>query len=868
LRNADFGIKIRISQSPIRNEVMTEMKQLTFPVTGMTCANCVAAVERNAKKVEGVTAAAVNFASEKVTVSYDPAVAGGAQVTADLVERVRRAGYSIPTATLELPLLGMTCANCANTIERRLKKVEGVLEANVNLAAERAAVTYVPGAVTRAEMVAAVHKAGYDVVETAAGEEPEDAEAAAREAEIQHQQRRFLVGVVFSLPLFLLSMARDFNLVGMWAYAPWVDWLFLALATPVQFYVGWDYYTGAYKSLRNGSANMDVLVALGSSVAYFYSLAVLLATTAGSMALGHHLYFETSAVIITLIVLGKLLEARAKGRTSEAIKKLIGLQPKTARVVRNGVEMELAVAEVVVGDHVIVRPGEKIPVDGVVVDGRSAVDESMVSGESLPVDKGPGDKVTGATINKQGLLTFEATRVGKDTALAQIIRLVEQAQGSKAPIQRLVDRVAAVFVPFVIGVAVLTFVIWLLSGAGFVPALLRLIAVLVIACPCAMGLATPTSIMVGVGKGAENGILFKDSAALEQAQRLTAVVLDKTGTITRGEPAVTEIVGSRQWAVDSNRLSVIGDQSPGLPISQSPVSSPQSQLLRLAASAERGSEHPLGEAIVRAAEEQGLSLGRPERFEAIAGHGIAATVDGRRVLVGNRRLMEREEVYLNGLDEAAEELQAQARTAMWLAVDGRAAAVIGVADTIKEGSKEAVAALHKMGLTVVMMTGDNQATAEAIAAEAGIERVFANVLPGDKASYVAQLQAEGFVVGMVGDGINDAPALAQADVGIAIGTGTDVAIEAADVTLMRGDLRSVPQAIRLSQATMRNIRQNLVWAFGYNVALIPIAAGVLAPFEWAPDFLRQLHPILAAGAMAFSSISVVGNSLRLRRAKI
>ena len=603
---------------------------------------------------------------------------------------------------------------------------------------------------------------------------------------------------------------------------------------------------GGAKSLRNGSANMDVLVALGSSVAYLYSVAVLLAITFwNSHALGHHVYFETSAVIITLIVLGKLLEARAKGRTSEAIKKLIGLQPKTARVVRNGAELDVPVAEVVRGDLVIVRPGEKIPVDGVVVDGRSAVDESMITGESLPVAKRAGDELIGATMNKQGLLKFEATKVGKETALAQIIKLVEQAQGSKAPIQRVVDRVAAYFVPFVIVVAVVTFVIWLLSGAGFVPALIRLTAVLVIACPCAMGLATPTSIMVGMGKGAEKGILFKSSTALEQAHKLDAIVLDKTGTITRGEPAVTDVL--------------IADR--GLRIADS-------ELLRLAASAERGSEHPLGEAIVRAARERGLALSEPAAFEGIAGHGIAATVDGRRVLLGNLRLMAREGVHLNGLEAKARALQEQAKTAMWLAVDGQAGAVIGVADTIKDGSAEAVAALKRMGLTVVMMTGDNQATAQAIAAEVGIERVLAEVLPGDKAGYVKQLQDEGYVVGMVGDGINDAPALAQADVGIAIGTGTDVAMETADVTLMRGDLRSVPQAIKLSKATMRNIKENLAWAFGYNTALIPIAAGILAPFAWAPDFLRQLHPILAAGAMAFSSISVVTNALRLRRVNI
>ena len=890
-------------------------KQLTLPVIGMTCANCVAAVERNAKKAEGVTGATVNFAAEKVTVSYDLEKIGGAEVAADVIERIRRAGYDVPTAEVELPLLGMTCANCAATIERRLKKTDGVLDATVNLASERATVRYAPGATTRADLVAAVRRAGYDVVEAAAGEEAPDAEAAAREAEIAHQQRRLRVGVLFTLPLFLLSMGRDLALLGEWANALWVDWLFLLLATPVQFYVGWDYYTGAFKSLRNGSANMDVLVALGSSVAYFYSIAVLLFKSAGSHAIGHHLYFETSAVIITLIVAGKLLEARAKGRTSEAIKKLIGLQPKTARVVRGGVELDVPVAEVVPGDVLRVRPGEKIPVDGRVIDGRSSVDESMITGESLPVDKSTGDGVIGATLNRQGLLTIEAQRVGKDSALAQIIRMVESAQGSKAPIQRVVDRVAAWFVPAVIILAVLTFAVWLLAGAGFVPALLRLIAVLVIACPCAMGLATPTSIMVGVGKGAEAGILFKNSAALEQAHRLDAIVLDKTGTITRGEPAVTDVITNVAATADGRRPTADRSTTSDLAAVSGRPSAVMSEFeaLRLAASAERGSEHPLGQAIVRAAEMRGLALSSPEQFEAVAGHGIITVVDGWRVLVGNRRLMEREAVALNGLGERAAEMEAAARTTMWVAVgdDGRpptadrrspitidasladsplatrpasedadsaaadsslvtrhsslqAVALIGVADTIKDGSAEAVAALRGMGLTVVMLTGDNEATAAAIGREAGIDRVLAGVLPGEKSSYVKQLQDEGLVVGMVGDGINDAPALAQADVGLAIGTGTDVAMETADVTLMRGDLRSVPQAIHLSRATMRNIHQNLFWAFGYNVILIPIAAGVLAPFDWAPAFLRQLSPILAAGAMAFSSISVVTNALRLR----
>ena len=838
---------------------MSEEKQITLPVMGMTCANCVASVERNTKKVDGVAAATVNYASEKVTFTYNPALVKPQAVTADVIARIQRAGYEVPVAETELSLLGMTCTNCANTIERRLNKVDGVLEATVNYANEKATVKYAAGAVTRPELVAAVRKAGYDVVETSAdSNEPEDAEANARQAEISHQKKRLIVGLIFTIPLFTLSMARDFGLLGDWANGNWVNWFFFALATPVQFYVGWDYYEGAYKSLRNGSANMDVLVAMGSSVAYIYSVAVLIGLTFGSMALGHHVYFETSAMIITLIVTGKLLEARAKGQTSEAIKKLIGLQAKTARVVRSGEEVDIPIAEVEHGDIVVVRPGEKIPVDGVVVNGRSTIDESMITGESLPVEKTVGDAVIGATLNKQGLLKFEATKVGKETALAQIIKMVEQAQGSKAPIQRVVDQVSGYFVPFVIIVALITFGIWYLVTGNFVEALVRLTAVLVIACPCAMGLATPTSIMVGVGKGAEYGILFKNSAALEEVHKLNAIVLDKTGTITRGEPSVTDIVVSDQ-------LSVISEQSASSPLNTEHRTLNTDYWLQLAASAERGSEHPLGESIVRAANEKGLALSEPTEFEGIAGHGIRAQVDGHSVLLGNRRLMAQQAIPLNGLEAKAETLQNEAKTAMWLAVDGQASAIIGVADTIKEGSKEAVQAMQAQGLTVIMMTGDNEATAQAIAAEVGIDRIFGEVLPGDKASYVKQLQDEGFIVGMVGDGINDAPALAQANVGLAIGTGTDVAMETADVTLMRGDLRSVPQAIKLSKATMRNIHENLVWAFGYNVVLIPIAAGVLAPFAWAPDFLRQLSPILAAGAMAFSSVSVVSNSLRLKR---
>ena len=592
---------------------------------------------------------------------------------------------------------------------------------------------------------------------------------------------------------------------------------------------------------------MDVLVALGSSVAYFYSIAVMVGL------LGGHVYFETSAAIITLIKVGKLLEARAKGRTSEAIKALMGLQAKTARVERDGVEIDVPTDQVQVGDTVIVRPGEKVPVDGVVIGGHSTLDESLLTGESLPVDKNVGDEVIGATINKQGLLKIEATKVGRETALAQIVRLVEEAQGSKAPIQAMADKVSAIFVPAVIGIAILTFIVWMVVSGDFTTALVRMVAVLVIACPCALGLATPTAIVVGMGKGAGQGILFRSSAALEHAHALQTIVLDKTVTITKGEPAVTDILDSQSAHLQN-----------------------QTDILQLAASAERGSEHPLGEAIVRAAQEQGLSLSDPAGFEAITGHGIAAEVNGHKLLLGNLRLMERENVTLNGLREKAELLQNEAKTTMWVAVDGVARAIIGIADTIKDGSREAITELKQLGLQIVMMTGDNQVTAQAIAAEAGIDpstgsgqsRVLAEVLPGDKSANVAKLQEEGLVTAMVGDGINDAPALAQADVGIAIGTGADVAMETAEVTLISGDLRGVPKAIRLSRATMRTIKQNLFWAFAYNVFLIPIAAGVLAIFPASPFYLRELHPIAAAFAMAFSSVTVVTNSLRLRRAKI
>ena len=744
------------------------------------------------------------------------------------------------TRQLTLPITGMTCANCAATVERALCRTEGVVGASVNYATERAIVELSEGRTTLEDLSIAVERVGYGVLQ-ADPDELDDVEAAARRRELENQTRKFWIGVGFAGPLFILSMARDFGFLGSWAYAYWVNWLMFVLASPVQVYVGWDYYVGGWKALRSGSANMDVLVALGSTVAFVYSVVVVVMLSVGSTLAGEHVYFETAALIITLIKLGKLLEVRAKGDTSEAIRELIGLQPDTARVVRQGVDYDIPISDVIVGDLVLVRPGERIPVDGEVVDGLSSIDESMLTGESMPVEKGPGDVVVGATMNKSGAFHFRATRVGADTALAQVIRLVQEVQGSKAPIQRLADQVAGIFVPIVIIVAVLTFVVWwVVVGADFSVALVRLVAVLVIACPCALGLATPTAVMVGTGRGARQGILFRSSEALQRVRQLGTVVFDKTGTLTRGEPEIRTVI-----TLDSD----------------------EAELLRLAGSAELMSEHPLGEAVLREAQRRSVNLTKPSSFRAIPGRGVEAIIEGAEVLVGNRVLMSERDIDLTEFELAKESIVAGAATPLWVAIDGKAGGVLGAADTLKEGSADAVQELKLEGLDVIMLTGDQNATAKAIASSIGIHEVRAEVLPHQKCDVIRELQAD-HVVAMVGDGINDAPALAQADVGIAIGTGTDVAIEAADVTLMGGDPRSVVTALALSRATMRTIEQNLFWAFFYNVVLIPVAAGAFYSVTFLPMILRSLHPILAALAMALSSVTVVGNSLRLRRADL
>lgn len=793
-------------------------KDYTVQVAGMTCAACSARVERGLKKLHGVQDANVNLALEKAQITYDEKEVSPRA----LDEKIEALGYGVVKEKVELAITGMTCAACSARIEKVLGKLDGIDEANVNLALERATVTYNPSAVSVADVIARVDKIGFGahVVED---EMPRDI----REQAMKTQTRKLIAATLLSLPL-LWTMVGHFSFTS-FLYVPEFlmnPWVQLLLATPVQFIIGWQFYTGAYKALRNGSANMDVLVAMGTSAAYFYSVYQML-TASGHHAV--HLYFETSAVLITLILLGKLLEARAKGQSSKAIRQLLGLQAKKATVVRDGVAVDIALEQVKLGDIVQVKPGEKIPVDGIVVRGQTAIDESMLTGESVPAEKTVGDAVYGATINASGFIEFEATKIGKQTALAQIVQAVEEAQGSKAPIQRLADKISSIFVPVVVGIAALTFVIWYII-AGFTPAFEAMIAVLVIACPCALGLATPTSIMAGSGRAAQLGILFKGGEHLEQAGQIDTVVLDKTGTVTNGKPFLTDV----------HVLSEVDE----------------TRVLQLVASAEQQSEHPVARALVEAANERHVPLLAVQSFEAVIGYGISATVDERTVLVGTRRLLERAHISYRAAEHLLQSLEQDGKTAMLVAINGELAGVVAVADTVKDTSHEAIAKLHALGLEVVLLTGDNERAARAIAAQVGITNVIAQVLPTQKAQHIEVLQQQGKRVAMVGDGMNDAPALAKADIGMAIGTGTDIAIEASDITLLQGDLLRVADAIVLSRKTMTNIKQNLGWAFGYNVIGIPIAAlGLLAPW-------------LAGAAMAFSSVSVVLNALRLQRVKL
>ncbi len=800
-------------------EMTQQLKESNLQISGMTCAACATRIEKGLKKLDGVEDANVNLAIERSTVHYDPE-----KITEEAFEKkIEALGYGVVKEKQEFDITGMTCAACSARIEKVLNKMDGISVANVNLALERATVEFNPSKVSTADIIARVEKIGYG-----AHKHQDEAAVDYREQAIKKQQWKFIAAAILSLPL-LWTMVGHFSFTQ-WMYVPDLfinPWFQFVLATIVQFAIGYQFYVGAYKALRNGSANMDVLVVLGTSAAYFYSVYEVLTMHGNHMP---HLYFETSAVLITLILLGKLFEAKAKGRSSEAIKKLMGLQAKTAIVVRQGEELEIPLEEVVVGDTIIVRPGEKIPVDGQVLEGHTTIDESMLTGESMPVDKTQGDELFGATINKNGAIKMTATKVGRDTALAQIIKVVEDAQGTKAPIQRLADKISGIFVPIVVGIAVITFIVWYLfvQPGDFVQALEVLIAVLVIACPCALGLATPTSIMAGSGRAAEYGILFKGGEYLEQTGAIDTVVVDKTGTVTNGEPVLTDVV----------------------------TTLPEAEFLAYVASAERKSEHPLAQAIVNGVKERGISLYETQYFEAVPGYGVQSTINAKATIVGTDKLMAQYGIDVSSSLSQKQAFEKQGKTAMLVAIDGEYAGLIAVADTVKDTSKEAVARLHQMGLDVIMMTGDNEATAQAIAGEVGIKQVIAGVLPEGKANEIEKLQQQGKKVAMVGDGINDAPALATATIGMAIGTGTDIAMEAADITLIRGDLNSIADAILMSKKTMTNIKQNLFWAFGYNTLGIPIAAlGLLAPW-------------VAGAAMAFSSVSVVLNALRLQRVKL
>lgn len=795
-------------------------KRIDIPITGMTCAACANRIEKGLSRMDGVKEVAVNFATEKAAVTVESDASDLPAIRA----KIQSLGYEVTERQVDLQLTGMTCAACSARIEKVLSKMPGVYGVNVNLALETGRVTYDPTALSVEEIIGKIEKVGYGASvkggDTVTEEDP-------RKTEIRKKTRMFVISAALSLPL-LWTMFAHFSFTS-WMYVPdllmnpYFQWI---LATPVQFWIGWTFYKGAFSALRNGSANMDVLVVLGTSAAYFYSVFLVLT---GS---NHGLYFETSAVLITLILLGKLFEARAKGHSSDAIKKLMGLQPTMAVVEQDGITAEIPISEVQVGDVLVIRPGASVPVDAEVLSGSSAVDESMLTGESLPVDKNAGDLLYAATVNANGSLRVRAKNIGKDTMLSGIIRVVEEAQGSKAPIQRLADKISGVFVPVVVGIAVVTFLVWyfVVTPGDFAEALTSTIAVLVIACPCALGLATPTSIMAGSGRAAEHGILFKTAEAMEQTKSIDTVVFDKTGTITKGTPEVTDF-----FTLDSSK---------------------RDRFIALAAAAESDSEHPVARAITDFGVNHGFQVPKAEEFESIPGHGIRCKIDGAEVLLGNQKLLERFHVPFNDAVADVSSLENEGKTVMSMAVEGEHSAVIAVADTVKESSAQAVKELHALGLEVIMLTGDQERTAKSIAAAVGIDRIIAGVLPDQKAQTIAALQAEGKRVAMAGDGINDAPALAVADIGMAMGTGTAVAMEAADVTLMHGDLLRVPDTLKMSRLTVRNIKQNLFWALAYNSIGIPIAAaGLLAPW-------------VAGAAMAFSSVSVVLNALRLQRVKL
>jgi len=811
----------------------------TFNIEGMTCASCAQTVEKSAKNLPGVDQAAVNLATEKLSIQYDQK-----ELTeADIQQAVADAGYEAKTNNVKktLNIEGMTCASCAQTVENTSQNLEGMGTAHVNLATEKMVVDYDPTTLNFGDITQAVADAGYEAREDIASSDRVNLDQEKKEQQIKTLWQRFLASVIFTLPLFYISMGPMIGLPVPRFMSPEINPLVFAmiqlfLTVPVM-YVNREYFQVGFKTLFKGHPNMDSLVALGTSAAFIYSLYATYMIYIGDGSFAHMLYYESAAVILTLITLGNYFEAVSKGKSSEAIKKLMGLAPKTARVMRQGEEKEISIDGVQIDDIIVVRPGEKLPVDGVIVSGNTSIDESMLTGESMPVEKKEDDEVIGASLNKTGSFKYRATKVGKDTALAQIVTLVEEAQGSKAPIAKLADKISGVFVPIVIGLAIISGLAWFFLGQqSGIFALTISISVLVIACPCALGLATPMAIMVGTGKGAENGVLIKSAESLETTGQVDTIIFDKTGTITEGEPVVTDIVTAEDFD--------------------------QEEILTLAATAELGSEHPLGEAIIRDAREKKLALSSPENFNAIPGHGIEVTIDNEHLFLGNKKLMDENNISLTHLSKTSDQLAEQGKTPMYIAVDNKLAGIIAVADTVKENSIQAIESLHQMGIEVAMITGDNTRTANAIAGQVGIDRVLSEVLPEDKANEVKALQEEGKRVAMVGDGINDAPALAQADIGIAIGSGTDVAMESADIVLMRSDLMDVPTAVELSKATIKNIRQNLFWAFAYNTLGIPVAMGILYLFGGP-----LLNPIFAAAAMSFSSVSVVLNAARLKRFK-